>query len=217
MKTNRTIFEPRGKTIKDITTFTSSGTWNKPSWCAGVVVYVTGGGGGAGAGNYMSGASYGGGSGSAGGMAIKLIDEHSLTNSTETVTVGNYGAGGLTGHGATGGASSFGSHATGNGGGGGGSAASIPRRIGGTATGGDVNISGGDGYPGSFSSSTGSVIPLQVAAAAMWGGCRMGQSIQGPPNVGYWYGCGGASAVGSGTYGGNGKEGIVIIYELEGI
>jgi len=216
MKTNRTIFEPRGKTLKDITTFTSNGTWNKPSWCTGVVVYVTGGGGGAGGSNGAS--NGGGGGGSAGGMAIKLIDEHSLTNSTETVTVGNYGAGGLTANGATGGASSFGSHATGNGGGGGGSAAAgMPRRIGGTATGGDVNISGGDGYPGSLSGSTGSVIPLQLGASAMWGGCRAGQSIQSGANVGYWYGCGGASAVGIGTYGGNGKEGIVIIYEFEGI
>lgn len=117
------------------TTTTSQYTWTKPSGCNKVFVQVVGGGGG--------GASYNE-SGGGGAYAEKLIDVTAV--STVTVTVGGggtsvvyYAAGG------NGSTSSFGSYVTCTGGYGCNRQADHTGGVGGTATGGDLNVRGGSG------------------------------------------------------------------------
>ena len=90
-----------------VTTFTSSGTWTKPS--SGTMVYVemwAGGGGGA-----KGTGSLGGGGG--GGFRWLLLPLSFIATSTVSITVGAGGAGAtVAGQGTTGGNSSFGSYAT---------------------------------------------------------------------------------------------------------
>ena len=86
--------------LKATHTFTSSGTWNKPSGINTIKVIVTGGGGGGGGGAYNSNT---GGGGGAGGTAIEFLDVSS-GYSAVTVTVGNGGSGGsFENHGSDGG------------------------------------------------------------------------------------------------------------------
>jgi hypothetical protein len=107
--------------VRKYETSGSPHTWNKPTGLKYVVVEVQGGGGtGTNASGTASSDNAGNGGGS-GGYSKKLIAVSSL-GSTETVTVG-----------AVGGNSSFGSHCSGNGASGG---------TAGTATGGDINITG---------------------------------------------------------------------------
>ncbi len=120
--------------IESVQTFTSSGTWTRPTGITKVRVFVTGAGGG---GKSVTG-NFGGGGG--GGTAIKLLDVSSI--SSATITIGSGGSatndGGdstwsdgtntITGNGGRGATSS-----TGNGG------------SGGSASGGDINHEGGFG------------------------------------------------------------------------
>ncbi len=111
----------------NVQTFTSSGTWNKPSYGSRVKVQLWGGGGGGGKQTTNSGCGGGG-----GGYAELEFDIADL-GSTETVTLGDGGAAKTTnGPGNDGGSSTFGSHLTAYGGGGG-------------AIGGTSNETGGGG------------------------------------------------------------------------
>lgn len=183
--------------------FTSTGanTWNKPAGLKWVIVEVQGGG--------SSGTSSGGAnhdaSGAGGGYAKKLIPAASL-GSTETVTVGSGGsAPAVNTNGNAGSASSFGSHCSANGGtapvhtGAGG--------VGGTATGGDVNIAGQSGHE-ALSSGSG----FSIGGSSQLG--RGGISKSGGSNAnGTGYGAGGAAAANSNTPGA-GTQGIVIVTEF---
>jgi hypothetical protein len=114
-------------------------TWTKPTGCNSVLVYVTGGGGGA----RTNSNSYRGAGGGGGGTAIKYI-----TNPTTTVAVTVGGGGNEAyngGRGATGATSSFGSYCSASGGEGGMTDSPYEGGIGGSATGGDINIPGGGG------------------------------------------------------------------------
>ena len=113
-----TMASGNGYRLNSIQTFTTVGThtdgYTKPANVTAVLVYVTGGGGGGGCG---TGNNNSGGCGHAGGTAIKWIT--SGIGSTETVTVGNFGAGSSNGNGGNATASSFGNFCSASGGNGG--------------------------------------------------------------------------------------------------
>lgn len=134
---------------------TKGQTWTKPAALKYIKLQVLGAGAGSWAtSNTSSGNQDGTGGGGAGGYSEKIIAAGSL-GATETFVVGPGGLGGI-GSGVTGTAgirSIFGSHATANGGAIG--VTSGVGGIGGTASGGDLNVKGGDGdaiYNGSTSS-----------------------------------------------------------------
>jgi hypothetical protein len=115
-------------------------TWTRPSGCNNIMVYVTGGGGG-GRGNDNA---YRGAGGGGGATAIKWIAN--ITDATVAVTVGGGGNEARNGgRGATGGTSSFGAYCSATGGEGGQTDSPYEGGIGGSATGGDMNIPGGGG------------------------------------------------------------------------
>lgn len=182
---NALEFGDAGGGFQSIQTFTSNGTYTKPTGINKIKVYVTGGGaGGAGA---ASNNDFGGGGG-AGGTAIEVLDATSIN--TVTVTVGNGGAG-VTGdnHGNAGATSSFGSYCSAAGGGLGrhGNAGYVFGGAGGAASGGDINITGGAGMAGDDSDNN--------------------HFAGGTGGASFWTG-GGRGATGSASYGGtNGNFG----------
>ena len=105
------VYTSQDGTWNSKSTSGASGTWNKPSGCSNVLVYVTGGGGGA----RINDNSYRGAGGGGGGTAIKWIDVSGVSSVSYT-----YGGGGdysrNGGRGSSGGTSSFGSYCTANGG-----------------------------------------------------------------------------------------------------
>lgn len=129
-----------------IVTFTASGTWTKDAGLKYVIVEGVGaGGGGGGTVDYAGGDGLGAFPGGSGGYFKKIIAAADL-GATETVIIGTGGNGGSPGNtGSTGGTTSFGSHAQSTGGIGGNT---TTLGVGGTATGGDINIDGNDGISG---------------------------------------------------------------------
>ena len=131
--------------LNSVQTFTSSGTWTRPSGITKVIMEVQGGGGGGNSSTVTANCHCGGG----GGYAKKFLDVSSI--STSTITVGAAGAGSANSAGAAsaGGNSSW-ADGTNTITGSGGPAASQNSSAsafrggdGGTATGGDINIQGG--------------------------------------------------------------------------
>lgn len=149
-----------GPPISNIVTtvVTSSGTYTKPTGLKFLEIELVAPGGGGGYGGGGTSTSAAGAGGGAGGYARKLIPAASL-GATETMTVGVPGAGGIAASSTpagNAGSTSFGAHcsATGGQGGsamnGGTTVVVIGGTVGGTGTGGvgsggDINISGGDG------------------------------------------------------------------------
>ena len=134
------VYTSQDGTWNSKSTSGASGTWNKPSGCSNVLVYVTGGGGGA----RINDNSYRGAGGGGGGTAIKWIDVSGVSSVSYT-----YGGGGdysrNGGRGSSGGTSSFGSYCTANGGQGGYTDNPYQGGPGGNASGGDINLPGGGG------------------------------------------------------------------------
>ena len=131
--------------LTSVQTFTSSGTWTKPTGITKVIVEVQGAGG---SGSVTTETANNGGGG--GGYAKKLIDVSSI--STATVTVGAGGASNASSGGNAGGASiwSDGTNTiTCNGGSGGATTIGVGT-AGGSASNGDININGGRGQPQSY-------------------------------------------------------------------
>jgi len=181
--------------FSSVQTFTSSGTWTRPSGITKVIMYVTGGGGNGGGstGDFF----YAGSGGGAGGTAIKFLDVSSISSSTITV-------------GAAGGASSWADGTntiTGNGGAIGGNSSATPG-TGGTATGGDINLTGGDGEKRISNSGGGQ------GGSSYWGGTDS-HPASGTPSAATTYGTGGSASSGGDAAGGAGAPGIVYVQEYK--
>jgi hypothetical protein len=185
--------EPSG--LSSVQTFTSSGTWTRPSGITKVICYVTGGGGNGGTstGNNW----YAGSGGGAGGTAIKFLDVSSISSSTITVGAATGssswadGTNTITGNAGTNGPGS-----------------SFPGGAGGTATNGDLNITGGDGLNRINTSLGGQ------GGSSYWGGSDS-YAQAGTPSAATTYGTGGSASSSGDTSGGAGAPGIVYIQEFK--
>jgi hypothetical protein len=202
--------------IRSYASTTATSTWSKPTGLKYVIVEVVGGGGGGGGADASdaddsSGAAGGG----AGGYSKKLIATANL-GVTETVTTGAGGGGGsgTGGDGSAGATSSFGAHVSVTGGVGGFGDDKSERlyqyAAGGTASSGDLNISGGVGQPANASvSGTDPTGSPGAGGASFFGGSSGGQTT-GPYGAGGY----GARSTGGGQAGGGaGAHGIVIVTE----
>lgn len=176
----------------------SPATWTKPTGLKYVVVEVQAIGG---AGSSVTTSARGGGGGGGGGYSKKLIATAAL-GATETVTIGASGV-----------ASSFGSHCSANPGVAA-TANSNSAGAGGSATGGDINVSGQSGQIGADYSS-----PF-VGRGGQGGDSILGiggQEISGSNGssaIGYGAGGGGSALQGSGSpTGGSASPAIVIVTE----
>lgn len=212
------------------TIFASSGVWTRPNRLRKVVVEVQAGGGGGGGtastGTHGFAAAAGG---AGGGYSRKLIDATAL-GATETVTVGSGGAGGLLGAntGQTGGTSSFGSHCQALGGEGGEGCVNLTTSqwilsgLGGSASGGDINIPGESGEPGMNLAYGDVALDEFLFQGGRGGASQLGRhdrrnklTADGSDGSGYGSGGGGgaSSAGGAGRVGGDGAPGAVIVWE----
>ncbi len=202
--------------LSSVQTFTSSGTWTRPSGITKVIMEVQGAGG-SGSGS-PNGEDCNG--GAAGGYAKKLLDVSSISTSTITVGAGGAGvdggAGGVINAGNDGGFSKWadGTNTITANGGGGGDLSHYAGTEGATATGGDINIRGGDGWPlsGYFSSNYRGGFSMLGTGGQ---GKTYGKDTSGWPPRGYGAGSG---SVGNwvGTYTSDtGGAGIVIVWEYK--
>jgi len=209
-----------GLQSQQVFTSTGSSTWTKPAGITKVKVIVTGAGGGGGGGQSTGNGGAGGG---AGGTAIEIIDVSSV--STVAVTVGTGGSGGAGGgSGGAGGTSSFGSYCSATGGYGGQTgnqnnnpASTYTRGVG---SGGDINLTGGDGMQSSGGSQDDEPAGSH-GGASYWGDGGMSGSPNGlyDGGTGKAYGSGGGGGDHSATHGeasgGAGKAGIVVVEEYK--
>jgi hypothetical protein len=191
-------------------TLTSSGTYTGTSTSGYGYAIIIGGGGGGGNGTQNG---YGGGGG-AGGSCGKLL---TLTGSM-AFTIGAAGVG-SGGNGTAGGQSTFGEMTAGGGGGGQRMNNQSPiQGTNGTATGGDINLSGGGpnagypnnpGYSGNPGNGPGSPYPFVVTTPGVGG---FGNTTSGGAGTGY--GAGGGGGGYDGGSGGNGTPGVLYVLKF---
>jgi hypothetical protein len=191
--------------------FTSSGTFTVPAYVYKLKATVVGGGGGGGGSAYTNSGGAGGGGG--GGCAIKILSVS--PGDTFTVTIGPGGTAGSSsnGTGGTGGNSSFvgGSYnIVGNGGNGGTGGNNLPALggIGGSASGGDLNLTGGGGGSGFNDSNSGRNTPGNGGGAAFIGAGARGNTAASANSGG---GGGGGSSNTSAIAGQAGGSGVIFI------
>jgi hypothetical protein len=225
-------FTPLGNVTSNV--LTAGTTYTVPTDLVAALVYcIGGGGGGGGADNGDTAALAGGGGGGAGGTAIKLFTKAQLGSSC-TFSVGGGGTAGTNAgtNGGAGSASTFtpggtGSALTGNGGAGGTGLTTAGQTAltyytpgaGGTASGGDINITGGDGLYGVALSTTSvsggdgghSIFPTETAGGTL---TAAGTAVGTTP-TGYGAGGGGAASINTtaGAAGGAGAQGAIWIIE----
>lgn len=201
---------PSAYGLQSMQVFTTTGTstWTKPSGISLIKVYVTGAGGGGGATNDDDMANGGG----AGGTAIKLIDVTSVSSVSVTVGAGGAGAPNNSPNSSSrGGTSSFGSYCSATGGDRTGGNWAIGGD-GGTATGGDINISGSDGI-GGLIDTTGNNQAAGTGGASFWGQGGKGSTRNSTSKTaGEAYGSGGGGGADNET-GATGANGIVVVEE----
>lgn len=188
-------------------------TYTKPTGLKYAIVEVQGAGAaGAGIGGNNDGSGIGGG---AGAYSKKLIAGSSL-GATETLYVGPGGISPASSSFGTaaGSLSKFGSHITAPGGG---TPAASGNVTGGTATGGDLNISGGSGWLAAQNASTSVRIPGGYGGASFLGLGGSSRTTDGAGSAGTGYGSGGGAAFGdsssSAAAGGAGAPGVIIVTE----
>lgn len=216
-----------GRLIGPPKIFTSSGTYTPTPGTKKILIEVQGAGGGGGGAGKTSATSYSaGGNGAGGGYAMSLLDvaTDKITSVPVIVGAGGLGGNGSPTGGSAGGASSFGSFITA--GGGNGSLTVAPRDTsftitgiyGGTATGGNIINRQGDGSDSVIC--IGGLIVIGRAGSSKFGAGGNGYAkwnVSG--NNGGGYGSGGTGATSNdspGVFysGGNGADGIVIVWEL---
>ncbi len=186
--------------------FAASGTYTPSAGMLYCDAEVLGGGGAGGAGSGGNNQASGGG---AGGYAKKVISAATI-GASQTITIGAGGAAiaGGAGTGTTGGTSSMGAIVSANGGTGGSNGSTQPGGLGGTASGGDINM---QGYQGSWSFNSGSGIS-GAGANSQYGSGGQAQLVAGAGNTGSGYGAGGSGSFGNNTSGA-GTGGIIVITE----
>lgn len=196
--------------------YESPSTWNKPSNLRGLKVIVVGAGGSGESAPFAPAPGsygYGGGGGGAGGTAIKWLQAPQVPASVPvTIGVGG-GFNSPTFAMDNGGTSSFGTFATGFGGFSGRSGAN-----GGIATGGDVNINGGDGHGGTSGANTsfGSGGVGGISFLGFGGGAPVNPGPNSADGRGGLYGGGGGGGNKSNgnDWWGLGANGVVIVEEF---
>lgn len=194
-----TINDDSGRLLS-VATFTSSGTWTKPSGCKRVLVQVVGGGGGA--------ASYNE-SGGAGGYAERVIDVTGIATVAITIGAGG-GAVGYYAAAGDGGTSSFGTYCSASGGYGANRNAAHTGGHGGIGANGDLNILGGTG---TGHGNTGGREAVGVGAASFFGAGRKSSHSTNTANLGYSApGAGGPGGAMQAWAGSNGAAGMVVVY-----
>ncbi len=209
--------------LSSIQVFDTAGsyTWTKPAGIKKVKVIVTGGGGGGF--GYRVGNDSAPSTGGAGGTAIKLIDVTSVSSVAVTVGPGGPGNEGTAGGGSNGSTSSFGSYCSATGAEGGSQGNNDYRHggIGGVGTGGDINLTGGSGTSGNYSTDSNPNPTSTIGGASFWGGAG-GSQAQGPHGSytatrvdGKNGGGGGGIAYGSSAVGGDGGTGVVYVEEYK--
>jgi len=194
--------------LSSVQTFTSSGTWTRPTGVTKVIMEIQGAGGAGSRSDSTDNKRHGG---AGGGYAKKFLDVSSISTATITVGAGGAATSSNDTAGGDGGASSWADGTntiTGNGGAGGSASANIPS-AGGTATGGDLNIQGGNSTS------------LDASAGAAADGA--GDSMLGFRGEAHWSGSNpssyGSSGYGAGTGPGvsanslRAGHGIVIVWE----
>lgn len=215
----------RGRLVNVQYLVSASGTYTPTTGATSAMVEVIGDGGGGGGSASAAGQSGAGGGGGGGGYARKY---YATLAASYAYTVGQGGAGGGAGNngGTSGGGSVFdatGVNVQGGGGGGGaGSAASASAQIsanvaGGTATNGDLNISGGQGISGVTYSATLARSGDGAASGLGYGSNTTGIRVASNGGSGHAYGGGGSGGnVTNGSAaasGGMGAPGIIIVTE----